>query len=1145
MGFTHLHLHTEYSLLDGCCRINRLIDAVAQKGQTAVAITDHGVMYGVIDFYKAAKKKGIKPIIGCEVYVAPGSRFEKQRQQNRAYNHLVLLCENNEGYQNLIKLVSLGFTDGFYSKPRVDRELLEKYHGGLIALSACLAGEIPQSIMDGDYDKARDTALWYKNTFGENNYFLEVQNHGISEQQTVNAYIQKLSRETGVPIVATNDVHYIEKTDSFMHKVLLCVQTGSKIGEQNALEFKTEEFYLKTEQEMLSAFPDLTEAVFNTQKIADRCNVEFEFGKIKLPFFDTKGEDHYEYFCHKCYDGLYKNYGSNPEKHIIDRLEYELSVINKMGYVDYYLIVWDFINYAKSHNIPVGPGRGSGAGSIAAYCIGITGIDPIKYNLLFERFLNPERVSMPDFDVDFCYVNRQKVIDYVIEKYGEDHVAQIVTFGTMAARAAVRDVGRAMDIPYAVCDKTAKLIPQSIGMTLERALESSKELKNLYDGDSQIKDLIDMAIRLEGMPRHASTHAAGVVISDRPVSDYVPLALNDEAVVTQYTMTALDELGLLKMDFLGLRNLTVIEDTQKDIRKNNHIFDIENIPLDDDKTFKMMGEGFTDGVFQFESDGMKNVLRKFHPETLEDLIAIISLYRPGPMDSIPRYIHNRHNPQDIKYDTPLLEPILNVTYGCIVYQEQVMQIFRSLAGYSLGRADIVRRAMSKKKHDVLARERNAFIYGEKDQDGNVICDGAINRGVSKSAAEKLFDEISAFSSYAFNKSHAAAYALVAYRTAYLKCHYPTEYFAALLTSVLDSSGKISQYTAECKRVGIKILPPSVNESYENFTSDGKNIRFGLLAVRNLGSNLINQLIKERENGKYTSMYDFCDRNYSRNFNRRALEGLIKSGAMDKLEDNRRKMLYNIDKVLSVLDETRRFSSENQLDLFGDSNEKPSFELTDIDEMPKSELLAMEKAATGMYLSGHPMNSYRTFARNARFVSIGDINAKKVADGRRISIIGVLGDIKLKQLKNKNTIAYTTLEDTTGIIDVIVFSAILASYRPIMIPGSVLIINGKVSEREDRDAEFVCESVESVPENVQNNAQISTLYLKIPSLNSTKFNRVCGVLANHKGDSDVIIVCEDTGKRIMAPDRLKVNPSVALTVDLSKILGDNNVKLVTK
>ena len=1145
MSFTHLHLHTEYSLLDGCCRINKLIDAVSARGQTAVAITDHGVMYGAIDFYKAAKKKGIKPIIGCEVYVAPNSRFDKTKQPDGNYSHLVLLCENNEGYQNLIKLVSAGFTEGFYTRPRVDRELLEKYHSGLIALSACLAGEIPRAIMNDDYDKARDTALWYKNVFGENNYFLEMQDHGIAEQQKVNSYIQKLSRETGIPLVATNDVHYIEKDDSFMHKVLLCVQTGSKIGDKNNLEFQTEEFYLKTEDEMLSLFKNTPEAVWNTQTIADRCNVEFEFGKIKLPFFDTNGEDHYQYFRRKCYDGLYKIYGDNPDSQVIDRLEYELSVINQMGYVDYYLIVWDFINYAKTHNIPVGPGRGSGAGSLAAYCIGITGVDPIKYNLLFERFLNPERVSMPDFDVDFCYVNRQKVIDYVIEKYGEDHVAQIVTFGTMAARAAVRDVGRAMDIPYATCDKTAKLIPQSPGMTLERALAGSRELKNLYDGDTLTKDLIDMAIKLEGMPRHASTHAAGVVISDRPVSDYVPLATNDESVVTQYTMTALDELGLLKMDFLGLRNLTVIEDTQNDIRKISTNFDIEKIPMDDADTFKMMGEGFTDGVFQFESDGMKNVMRKFKPETLEDLIAIISLYRPGPMDSIPRYIHNRHNPQDVKYDTPLLEPILNMTYGCIVYQEQVMQIFRSLAGYSLGRADIVRRAMSKKKHDVLAHERNTFIYGEKDENGNVICEGAVNRGVSESVAEKLFDEISAFSSYAFNKSHAAAYAVVAYRTAYLKCHYPTQYFAALLTSVLDSPGKIAQYTAECKRMGIKILPPDVNESFEHFTANGKNIRFGLLAVRNLGSNLINQLVAQRENGKYTSMYDFCSRNYNRNFNRRALEGLIKSGAMDTLEDNRRKMLYNIDKVLSVIDETQRFSSQDQMDLFGDSRESVSFELTHIDEMPRQELLSMEKAATGMYLSGHPMNSYRAFANNARFISISDIVSKKIADGRRISVVGVLGDIKLKQLKNKNTIAYTTLEDTTGTVDIIIFSAVLASYRSIMTEGSVVVINGKVSEREDRDAEIVCESVELVPESAQNTVQIVTLYLKIPSVNSKEFNQVCNVLSKHSGDSDVIMVCEDSGKRIMAPDRLKIQPSNELEKALSEILGQNNVKLVTK
>lgn len=1145
MGFVHLHLHTEYSLLDGCCRIEKLIDAVAQKGQSAVAITDHGVMYGAIDFYKAAKKKGIKPIIGCEVYVAPRTRFDKQKPLDSTYSHLVLLCENNEGYQNLIKLVSAGFTEGFYSKPRIDRELLQKYHGGLIALSACLAGEIPRAILDGDYDKARDTALWYKNVFGENNYFLEVQNHNLPEQQAVNTYIQKLSKETGIPLVATNDVHYIEKDDSFMHKVLLCIQTGTKIGEKSSLEFKTDEFYLKTEAEMLEAFSSMPEAITNTRKIAERCNVEFEFGKIKLPFFDTGGEDHFEYFKKKCYDGLYLKYGQNPAKAVIDRLDYELSVINQMGYVDYYLIVWDFINYAKSNGIPVGPGRGSGAGSIAAYCIGITGIDPIKYNLLFERFLNPERVSMPDFDVDFCYVNRQKVIDYVINKYGSDHVAQIVTFGTMAARAAVRDVGRAMDIPYAVCDKTAKLIPQSIGMTLEKAMDGSKELKNLYEDNPQIKELIDMAIKLEGMPRHASTHAAGVVISDRPVSDYVPLSSNDGAVVTQYTMTALDELGLLKMDFLGLRNLTVIAETENAVRKYNPDFSIENIPMDDAETFKMMGEGLTDGVFQFESDGMKNVLRRFGPETIEDLIAIISLYRPGPMDSIPRYIHNRHNPQDIKYDTPLLEPILNVTYGCIVYQEQVMQIFRSLAGYSLGRADIVRRAMSKKKHDVLARERNAFIYGEKDANGNVICDGAVARGVDEKIAQKLFDEISAFSSYAFNKSHAAAYAVVSYRTAYLKCHYPAEYFAALLTSVLDWPGKISIYTAECKRMGIKILPPHVNESYESFTACNEGIRFGLLAVRNLGRALISQLINERQNGKYISLYDFCNRNYSRNFNRRALEGLIKSGALDGLEDNRRKMIYNIDKVLSVIEDTRRFSSENQLDLFGDGQQSESFTLTDIDEMPRSELLAMEKAATGMYLTGHPMNDYRAFTKSARFTSIMDINLKKIGDGRRVSVVGILGDIKIKQLKNKNTIAYTTLEDTAASIDVIMFSATIAKYRPLMNENSIVIIHGKVSEHEDREPELICEAVEEVPASAKITEQTAKLYLRVDSIGSVKFNLVCDTLAKHKGDTDVIIVCTDTGKRIMAPERLKITRSDRLLNELHQILGKNNVKLVIK
>ncbi len=1145
MSFTHLHLHTQYSLLDGCCRIEPLLDAVKERGQTAVAITDHGVMYGAVEFYKAALNKGIKPIIGCEVYVAPKSRFDKQKTGDYDYNHLVLLCENDRGYRNLTKLVSLSFIEGFYSKPRVDRELLSKYHEGLIALSACLAGEIPRALLRDDYDKALETAMWYREVFGRDNYFLEIQDHGIEAQQQINPMILKLSEQTGIPLVATNDVHYIERDDAFMHKVLLCVQTGTKINEENPLEFKTEEFYLKSEEEMRELFSYVPSAVSNTQKIADRCNVRFEFGKIKLPFFDIGERDHFDYFKEKCYEGCRRIYGENPDKGVVERLDYELSVINKMGYVDYYLIVWDFIDYAKRNGIPVGPGRGSGAGSLAAYCIGITGIDPIRYNLLFERFLNPERVSMPDFDIDFCYVNRQKVIDYVIEKYGSDRVAQIVTFGTMAARAAVRDVGRAMDIPYAVCDKTAKLIPQSPSMTLTRALETSKELRTLYDGGGQIKELIDMSLKVEGMPRHASTHAAGVVISDRAVSDYVPLSVNDGAIVTQYTMTALDELGLLKMDFLGLRNLTVIADAEREIKRRVPDFSESDIPLNDKETYKMMGDGFADGVFQFESDGMKSVLRQFKPERLEDLIAIISLYRPGPMDSIPKYIHNRHNPQDVKYDTKLLEPILRETYGCIVYQEQVMQIFRTLAGYSLGRADIVRRAMAKKKHSVMERERTAFIYGDKDQNDNITCEGAVARGVDETVAERIFDEMSAFSSYAFNKSHAAAYALVAYKTAYLKCHYPSEYFAALLTSVLDSAGKISLYTAECKRLGIKILPPSVNESGENFTAVGKNIRFGLLAVKNLGRVFIEKLIRERQNGVYKSFYDFCKRNAGRELNRRALEGLIKGGALDGLADNRRQMLLSVDKVLAVIDEERRFSGENQLGLFGDEAESYEIKLEPIEEMPYAQRLLMEKEATGLYLSGHPMSEYRDFAKKGGFVPISRLGQAPYIDGSRVSVIGVLEGVKVRQLKNKSVIASAVLEDTSGRLDVTVFANVYAKYRSQLNDGKIVVMRGKVSEREEREAELICELIEAVPEDRANAVGKggAGLYLRIDRVGSELFGAVCRELEKHHGQTRVVLVCRDDGKRLEAPERLRVNVSDALVFELKGLLGEENVKII--
>lgn len=1148
MAFTHLHVHSEYSLLDGCCRIKELIDRAAELGQKSVAITDHGVMYGVIDFYKYAMQKGIKPIIGCEVYVAPKSRFDKQKDPFGNYSHLVLLCENNQGYSNLIKLVSAGFTEGFYSRPRVDRELLEKYHEGLICLSACLAGEIPKHLMRGDYDKAKETALWYNNVFGEGNYYLEMQNHGISQQETVNLGIKRIAKETGIPTVVTNDVHYINEEDHRMQRILLCIQTGGSVSEDNPLEFKTNEFYLKTEAEMQKAFPEEAEALANTERIAERCNVTFEFGKIKLPKFDIGDRDHFEYFKEKCEEGMHRIYGDNPSQEVKDRLDYELEIINKMGYVDYYLIVADFVGYAKSHGIPVGPGRGSGAASLAAYCIGITGVDPIKYNLFFERFLNPERVSMPDFDIDFCFVNRQKVIDYVINKYGSDRVSQIVTFGTLAARAAVRDTGRAMDIPYATCDKIAKLIPYSPGMTIDRAMEGSSELRGMYETDTSVKELIDMARRLEGMPRHASTHAAGVVISDRPVAEYVPLAVNDDAVVTQFTMTSLEELGLLKMDFLGLRNLTVIDEAQKFIRRNNPDFDIEKIPLDDKSTYTMMGKGLTDGVFQFESDGMKSVLRQFGPESIEDLTAILSLYRPGPMDSIPKYIHNRHNPEDITYDTPLLKPILEVTHGCIVYQEQVMQVFRALAGYSFGRADIVRRAMAKKKHEVMRKEREFFLYGEKDESGNVICEGAVNRGVDEEAAKKIFEDMSSFSSYAFNKAHAAAYSFVAYRTAYLKCHYPTEYFAALMTSMMDNGGKIALYTAECRRMGIKVLPPSVNSSLGGFAPVDGEIRFGLMAIKNLGLGLIERLIREREqNGQYTSMYDFCLRNYSREFNRKALEGLIKSGAMDGLDDNRRQMLYNIDALLSVVENEKRFSAQGQLNLFEEMGAPNTFEPHKMPEMDEDLKLSLEKEATGLYLSGHPMNKYMGFLENAGFVKTLDILSGKLPDGKKVTVAGLISSLKVRQLKNNTIMASGQIEDIYSAVNITIFSKVYEMYRELLNSDEPVIFTGRISEREDRDTELLCEKVEPLPQSAKNmkpQKKIkSGLYVKIPGTKSPEFEEVKRILAKFRGNNPVFIVCIEDNRRLAAPESLFVRQSGELEEELSHILGRENVKFV--
>lgn len=1075
MSFTHLHLHTEYSLLDGTCRIGQLVDAAKELNMDSLAITDHGNMFGAVEFYKAAKENGIKPIIGCEVYVAPRSRLDKVHGIDNERFHLVLLCKNNTGYENLIKIVSESWVTGFYTKPRIDKQLLEKYHEGLIALSACLAGEIPRKLLQDDYDGAKEAALWYDKTFGRGNYYLEIQNHGIAEQLRVLPQIVKISRETGIPLVATNDVHYIKKENAKVQKVLICIQTNHTIDEDTGLEFGTDDFYLKSEDEMRELFGDYPDAVDNTSVIADMCNVEFEFHKTKLPHFDVPDNmDHFEYFRNECYKGLRRNYGIAPEQKYIDRLEYELSVINKMGYVDYFLIVADFISYAKRHGIPVGPGRGSGAGSIAAYCMGITGIDPIKYNLLFERFLNPERVSMPDIDVDFCYERREEVIDYVIRKYGSDHVAQIVTFGTLAARASIRDVGRALGIPYNTVDTVSKMIPRELGMTIEKALTKNQELKALYDKDAKIRELVDTAKSVEGMPRHTSTHAAGVVITDKPVDRYVPLARNDESVVTQYTMTTIEELGLLKMDFLGLRTLTVISDTVKSVRENNiPDFDIEKISLDDKATYDMLSAGYTYGVFQCESAGIRNVITRLKPQNIEDIIAVISLYRPGPMDSIDMYINNRHNPKSIRYKTPQLKNILDVTYGCMVYQEQVMQIFRELAGYSFGRADVVRRAMSKKKHKVMEQEREYFVNGLKNSDGTYACDGCVRRGIPAEVANSIFDDMSSFASYAFNKSHSAAYAVIAYRTAYLKCHFPAQFTAALLTSVIDDSTKIALYIDDLARLKINVLSPSVNESFRAFTSDGKSVRFGLLAIKNLGYNFIDTIVKERSsNGKYKSLYDFCKRTYGKDFNKRAVEGLIKSGALDGLGLNRREMLTNLPLIVENIERDKRNNVDGQLGLFdlsGVASGGNEPQCKHCDEFPALELLSMEKEMTGLYLTGHPMVQYATLSKKLHSDSVLEmVNTEenvsgKYTDNSPVRVLGIITSIKKKVTKSDSTMAFLGFEDVHAAIEVIVFPKLLLKYSELLNVGSVVLLCGRLSLREDEEPKIVMDSVSLPPD----------------------------------------------------------------------------------
>ncbi len=1161
--FTHLHLHTEYSLLDGACRIDRLFERVKELGQTAVAITDHGVMYGCVQFYDAAVAAGIRPIIGCEVYVATRTRFDKVNRID-GNNHLVLLCKNETGYKNLIKMVSAGFLEGFYSKPRVDKQLLEAHHEGLICLSACLAGEVPQAILAGDYERAKQAALYYRDLFGADNYYIELQDHGLEEDNIVLPQLIRLSRETGIPLVATNDAHYLRREDAKMQSILLCIQTGKTIADADRMEFQTDEFYVKSTDEMYDLFSMVPEACENTNRITEQCRFDFHYGETKLPYFKAPGGmENQDYFEKLCREGLERRYPGQVTDELRQRLDYEIGVVKKMGYTNYYLIVYDFINYAKSHGIPVGPGRGSGAGSLAAYCVGITDIDPIRYNLIFERFLNPERVSMPDFDVDFCYERRQEVIDYVNEKYGRDHVAQIVTFGTMAARAAVRDVGRVMGMPYQEVDRVAKLIPMELKMTLRHALEVSPDLKALYEGDPQIHELIETSLKVEGMPRNASTHAAGVVITREPATEYVPLGSNNGVPVTQFNMTEIERLGLLKMDFLGLRTLTVIHDTETAVRRTHPDFTHESIDYDDPATYAMLTGGKTEGVFQLESTGMKQVLTGLRPKNLEDIIALISLYRPGPMDSIPTYLRNRKEPDKIRYRTPQLAHILDVTNGCIVYQEQVMQICRELAGFSFGQADNVRRAMSKKKHKVMEAERAHFVYGCTDPGKE--CPGCIQNGIPEDAANAIYDDMSSFASYAFNKSHAACYAYVAFQTAYLKCHYPREFMAALLTSVLDNTAKVIEYTSECQRLGIKVLPPDINVSRGGFTVDGQSIRFGLNAVKSVGRNLIDTVVRERKNRPFRSLYDFCKRLHGAELNRRALESLIRAGAFDGLEPSRRGMLESVEAILKSVENDARQNLEGQLDLFsalgagGDAAAAEDFRVPALPEYPAAELLKMEKEVSGLYLSGHPLDAYRELAARVSSCTLADLADEEQArgyDNRMVTILCTVVKNKVMTTKSNTLMAFTTVEDLTGTMELLVFPRVFAECRHILQENAVVIAQGRVSYKEEEGTRLLVEGVlpvqgydpdRSFAENQGGERRrpaaprVESLWLLAPSRDCPEMKKVENLLHNiFDGSTPVCFKFEDTGRYMRAPRSLWANDCPLLRTELERILGQGHV-----
>ena len=1151
MAFTHLHVHTEYSLLDGSSKIKELTARAKELGMDSLAITDHGVMYGVIDFYRAAREVGIKPIIGCEVYVAPNSRFDRETVHGEdRYYHLVLLAENNEGYQNLMKIVSKGFVDGFYYKPRVDFEVLETYHEGIIALSACLAGEVQRLLERGMYEEAKQSARRYEGVFGKGNYFLELQDHGIPAQKMVNQGLMRLSKELDIPLVATNDVHYTFAEDATPHDILLCIQTGKKVSDENRMRYEGGQYYCKSEDEMKALFPYAPEALENTHKIAERCNVEIEFGVTKLPRYEVpEGYDSWSYLNKLCADGMARRY-PDDDGTLRKRLEYELDVIHTMGYVDYFLIVWDFIHFAKSHDIIVGPGRGSAAGSIVSYCLEITDIDPVRYNLLFERFLNPERVSMPDIDIDFCYERRQEVIDYVVEKYGKDQVVQIVTFGTLAAKGVVRDVGRVLDMPYARCDAIAKMIPGDLGMTLEKALKQSPDLRNAYKEDGEVKYLIDMSMRLEGLPRHTSMHAAGVVISRTSVDNYVPLSrAADGSITTQFTMTTLEELGLLKMDFLGLRTLTVIQNAVRQAEKNYGItLDLNKIDYNDKKVLESIGTGKNDGVFQLESGGMKGFMKELKPENLEDIIAGISLYRPGPMDFIPKYLKGKNDRASITYDCPQLEPILGPTYGCIVYQEQVMQIVRDLAGYTMGRSDLVRRAMSKKKSSVMEKERHNFVYGNEEEGVK----GCVNNGIDEKTANLIYDEMIDFAKYAFNKSHAACYAVVSYQTAYLKYYYPMEFMAALMTSVMDNVTKVSEYILTCRQMGIKILPPDINEGESGFSVSNGAIRYGLSAIKSVGKSVVELIVKEREaNGMFSSIEDFVERMSNKEVNKRTLENFIKSGALDSLPGTRKQKILVSPALLEQKNKDKKNNLEGQMSLFdfAPEEEKQNFQITfpNVGEFPKEELLAFEKESLGIYVSGHPMEAYEESWRKnitamaTDFIVDEETEAAKVRDGDRVTIGGMITGKTVKTTRTNQMMAFITLEDLVGSVEVIVFPKDYEKNREVFVEDAKVFIQGRASIGDDPVGKLVCERVIPFSEIPKQ------LWLKFPDKDAyfSEEARILDLLKMSEGNDSVVIYLEKEKAKKVLPSNRNVSADPELLSVLAEKLGENNVKVVEK